>query len=119
VSHSYFACISALGLIEEIERIFGEDGFNGNLEEYDWLLEHYGVTEYEDVCWQFIIDAIEELSDEEPNDIELIEFLDDDNAADIFLAKLLKKYKSNTLTCLQLLPGNSLLILHTSFPPFC
>lgn len=56
-------------IIAEIEHIFGEESFSENWEAYDWFLQHYGVTEYEDVRSRFIRDAD---AIEEPDDIELI-----------------------------------------------
>ena len=68
-------------ITEEIRRIFGQRGFFGEEEEYDWLLACYSVTEDDDIRWQCIL-------------------ADGDNTLDLdrFLARLLAKYRSNILT---------------------
>ena len=72
-------------LISEVERVF-PDSF-GSDESYMWLLENYGITEEEDVRWQFIIDeeSASELNPNDENDLELIAFLNDPEALWSFL----------------------------------
>lgn len=95
-----FELVDEIGV--KIERIFHPDGFDGTIEQYKWLLEHYGVTEEDDVryiliCNYYTEDA-DELDDDQLEDIDdNIKFLDDEESVCDFLTDLLKKYRSNTL----------------------
>ena len=40
----------------EMERVWGEAGFEGTVTEYHWLFAHYGITEEEDVQWQLVLE---------------------------------------------------------------
>lgn len=83
---------------DEVLRVLPD--FEGDPEEYAWLLATYGVTEEEDVQWSNVLawdqgEFESDLYDEE----ELAEheaFLDDDAAVIAFLEGLLLKYRSST-----------------------
>ncbi len=89
----------------EIERIWGEDGFSGSKEEYEWLLENYGITEEEDNKYIDILEydsnkfeedpSIDDLNEEER--MQVINFVTNDTAVCEFLIALLLKYKNNTI----------------------
>ncbi len=82
-------------VLEEMERVWGEDGFGGEADAYAWLLKTYGITEEEDVSWQLILqDSMDDLPEEELEDAELIDFLEDEDAVVQFLQTLLAKYQS-------------------------
>ena len=86
-------------IIREMDRVWGKDGLGGSWEEYEWLLTHYGITEEEDVQWQLILEHdMDELSPEDAEDEELMQFLNDEQAVHAFLERLLQKYRSNTIT---------------------
>jgi hypothetical protein len=90
-------------IIEEIDRVWGGlENFDGTYDQYDWLLEHYGITEEEDVWWQIVLeDNTGDLASDHPEDAEdedVISFLGDEQAIQTFLEHLLQKYRSNTLT---------------------
>lgn len=93
-------------VVSEIERIWGEDGFSGSFEEYEWLLENYGITEEEDNKYIDILEydsnefeddtsSINDLDEEELK--EVMDFVTDDDAVCEFLSALLLKYRSNTI----------------------
>jgi hypothetical protein len=85
-------------IIEEMEQVWGADGFEGTPSDYAWLLEHYGITEEEDVEWIGILDYYAgESADEEPPTEEWLHYMQDDRAVTAFLARLLQKYRSNTV----------------------
>lgn len=84
-------------IILEIKRVFGKEGFSGTWEEYDWLLQYYQITEFEDVCWQYIVEEdLEDESEELEEDDEILALLEDDEKVTTFLSTLLEKYRSNT-----------------------
>ncbi len=93
-------------IVDQINRIWGDSGFSGNFEEYDWLLEHYGVTEEEDNTYLDILEyrldnGFTELSSvymlDADEQARIMEFIHDDVAVCAFLAALLQKYKSNSV----------------------
>jgi hypothetical protein len=83
-------------IIEEMERIWGEPGFEGDDEEYEWLEANYGITEAEDVEWQFALQyfILHDLPEEDESDPEVMKFLNDYDAVRAFLNELLGKYRS-------------------------
>jgi hypothetical protein len=93
-------------IAKEMDRIWGEEGFGGSDEEYDWLLETYGVSEEEDLVWTEVFeDHLGELdlddpdarySEDEKAEIQL--FLEDDPAVCRFLEQLLQKYQSKSVS---------------------
>lgn len=90
-------------LIEAIDvehgRIWGDDGFNGSSEEYEWLQCNYGIKEEDDVLWQLIIEYDANiLPEEELEDQELMVSLEDEEAVQKFLQHLLVCYKSASMT---------------------
>lgn len=92
-----YALIEAV--LAEMGRVWPDDSFGGSAEEYAWLLKHFGISEEEDVKWQFILqDSTGDLPEEDAEDPEVTDFLDDDEAVCAFLAELLEKYKSSTLS---------------------
>jgi len=87
-----------------MERVWGEPGFSGKLEEYDWLRENYGISENDDITWQDITAqyandlpaALIGLTEEER--IEVMDFLQDDMQVIAFLERLLENYQSSDAT---------------------
>ena len=90
-------------IVDKILVIFGAEGFGGTAEEYRWLLANYGITEEEDVRWQFVLeqdcgitDAKEDLDEADEDDAKLAAFLEDPDAIWTFLETLLTKYRSSS-----------------------
>ena len=84
-------------VLEEMNRVWGEDGLGGEQEEYAWLLENYNITEEDDVKWQLILQhCMDDLYDEDLEDEELMLFLEDDHAVIRFLQEFLRKYRSSS-----------------------
>ena len=83
-------------VIREMQRVWGEQSFDGKQEEYDWLLANYGITEEEDVRWQLILEDYfgELVADELEEDDDVLPILRNPQAANDFLAQLLSKYRS-------------------------
>jgi hypothetical protein len=89
------------GVLVEMERVWGEPGFGGEPEAYDWLLEHYGITQEEDNTWMDICaqnrgeleDALADLTEQER--AEAVAFLADDARVTDFLKRLLQRYQSS------------------------
>ena len=83
-------------VLEEMERVWGEDGLGGEPDEYAWLLENCNISEEDDVQWQLVLQhSMNDLPDEDMEDEELITFLEDDHAVIRFLQDFLSKYKSS------------------------
>lgn len=83
-------------IITEMDRIWGEDGFDGDSDDYQWLQENYGISEEDDVYWQLILEYdAGELPEEDSEDQELMAFLEDKQAVCHFLQRLLKSYRNN------------------------
>lgn len=86
-------------IVTEINRVFGEGGFDGTESQYAWLLNTYGVTEEEDVQWQTICeferaDLDEDLYEEDELE-QLYQWLENDQVIVAFLEALLTKYRSS------------------------
>ncbi len=82
----------------EVDRVWGNDGFGGESEEYEWLQSHYEITEDEDVQWLNVLNYdMDELDEDDLEDEEKMQFLEDDEAVCKFLIELLRKYQSNTI----------------------
>ena len=89
------------GVLVEMERVWGEPGFGGEFEAYDWLLENYGITEEDDNRWMDICaqergeleDALADLAEQER--AEVVAFLADDARVTDFLKELLQRYQSS------------------------
>jgi hypothetical protein len=87
---------------QEMDRVWGEEGFGGSDQEYEWLLEHYDIAEEEDLVWLEVLqdfrgdlnldDPEAGYGDDEKAEIEL--FLDDDRAVCRFLELLLEKLRT-------------------------
>lgn len=83
-------------ILEEMARIWGEDGFSGTGEGYEWLLKAYGVTEDDDVEWLGILEyEADEIHPEDAADPKWMSFVTDDGQVIPFLRQLLKKYRSH------------------------
>lgn len=100
-------CDAINGLIgrvmAEMERVWGPSetqGFDGTTEQYAWLEQHYGITEDDDVHWQFILQDSwgEKPDDLNEDDGETREFLASPHAIVGHLNFLLERYRSNTLS---------------------
>jgi hypothetical protein len=86
----------------EMDRVWGDEGFDGNIEEYEWLQHHYGISEDEDVQWLNILNyQMDELEDDDIEDEEKMQFLESDDAVCKFLTVLLQKYKRNTIAYIK------------------
>ncbi len=86
-------------VLYEMQRVWGEDGLNGEPDAYAWLAEQYQITEEEDVQWQLILEyEYGDLSDDDLSDQEVMDFVEDDNTVVEFLKRILSKYKSSDAT---------------------
>jgi len=86
-------------ILEEMQRVWGDEGFGGSFPEYEWLLTNYGITEEEDVQWQFVLQYdMDDMPEEDWEDEEVMQFVEDDAAVLPFLRILLRKYRSGTAT---------------------
>ena len=91
-------------VLAEMDRVWGPDGFGGELEAYGWLQEHFGITEEEDVQWQYVLsdwagtlaEDTADLNEDEKNQVGA--FLQDDSVVTVFLETLLQRYKSSDRT---------------------
>ena len=91
-------------VLAEMDRVWGPDGFGGELEAYGWLQEHFGITEEEDVQWQDVLsdwagtlaEDTADLSEDEKK--QVMAFLQDDSVVTVFLESLLQRYKSADVT---------------------
>lgn len=89
-------------VFDEMERVWGQEGFGGEFEAYDWLLQHYGISEEEDNRWLDILAydtgelVIEEYGLEEEEEEAMLSFLENDDAVNQFLTVLLQKYRSSS-----------------------
>jgi len=102
------ANLTRLQLIEsilaEMDRVWGAEGFGGELEAYVWLKENFEISEEEDVKWQDILSdwagtLDEDIADLGKDEIKKVKaFLQDDSTVTAFLETLLQRYKSSDLT---------------------
>lgn len=84
-------------ILDEEERVWGDEGPGGEPAEYAWLRKHYQISEEEDVQWQLVLQYEEDdLADEDLADDDLMDFLEDNLAVILFLEGLLRKYQSST-----------------------
>jgi len=83
-------------ILQEMERVWGPGGLAGEPTEYAWLESHYHISEEEDVQWQLVLEyEIDDLSEEDLEDEEVMQFLEDNFAVVRFLESLLRKYQSS------------------------
>lgn len=83
-------------LFERMDWVWGEEGFDGEAHEYDWLLANYGITEEEDVMWMLILQhGMDDLEPEDRDDKELMAFLEDEPSVVGFLEAFLQKYRAS------------------------
>ena len=81
-------------VLDEMDRVWGDEGLGGDPEEYDWLLANYKITEEEDVQWQLTLqDHMGDLPVEDQEDEEVMLFLENSDAVTNFLQTYLSKYK--------------------------
>ncbi|AXQ50959.1 hypothetical protein DZC31_30030 (plasmid) [Stenotrophomonas rhizophila] len=91
-------------VLAEMARVWGPEGFGGELEAYAWLQEHYGISEEDDLQWQDVHSDWAGTLDEDSADLEEDEkdkvkaFLQDDPTVTAFLETLLQRYKSSDAT---------------------
>lgn len=86
-------------VLEEMQRVWGDEGLGGTVPEYEWLLAHYGITEEEDVQWQLVLQYdTDDLPEEDSEDEEVMAFVEDDKAVLAFLRMFLNKYRSGADT---------------------
>lgn len=85
-------------IFEQMDRVWGEEGFDGEEQEYDWLLANYGITEEEDVMWMLILQhGMDDLEPDDREDEELMTFLENEQAVIRFLETFLHKYQGSDL----------------------
>ncbi len=83
-------------IFERMDVVWGEAGFDGESQEYDWLLENYGISDEEDVMWMLILQhGMDDLEPEDRDDEELMAFLENEQAVVEFLEVFLQKYQSS------------------------
>jgi hypothetical protein len=84
-------------IVDELQRIWQGDCFEGANDQYAWLYEHYGAPEQDDVKWQCALaawmDEDPDLDLADPADRELIALLSDEEAMQSFLAQLREQYR--------------------------
>lgn len=91
-------------VLVEMDRVWGEPGFGGEFEAYDWLLQHYDITveddnTWGDICAQYADDlpaALADLTQDERT--EVLDFLADDARVTEFLTEFLSRYQSSDAT---------------------
>ncbi|CAJ0800211.1 hypothetical protein LMG7141_03790 [Ralstonia condita] len=82
-------------ILTRMEQVWGDGGLSGEPEQYAWLLEHFGISEEEDVQWQLVLEYdMDELSEEDREDPEVMQFVEDEEQVVRFLENLLRKYES-------------------------
>ncbi len=87
------------GILQEMDRVWGDEGLGGELEEYEWLLQTYNISEEEDVQWQLILQYdMDDLPIENQEDEEVMSFLENPHDVNNFLQTLLAKYKASLET---------------------
>jgi len=101
-------CLIRSELIEsvlaEMKRVWGANGFGGEVEAYAWLKTNFGISEEDDVQWQDVLSdwggtLDEDTADLDEDEKEQVEaFLQDDSAVTAFLETLLHRYKSSVAT---------------------
>jgi hypothetical protein len=85
------------GILNEMDRVWGDEGLGGEPEEYEWLLKTYSISEEEDVQWQLILQHhMGDLPVEDQEDEEVMSFLEDTQAVKQFLQVFLAKYKTSS-----------------------
>ena len=101
-------CLIRSELIEsvlaEMKRVWGANGFGGEVEAYAWLKTNFGISEEDDVQWQDVLsdwggtldEDTADLDEDEKKQVEV--FLQDDSAVTAFLETLLHRYKSSVAT---------------------
>lgn len=83
-------------IFERMDAVWGEEGFDGTQQEYDWLLANYGITDEEDVMWMLILQhGMDDLEPEDRDDEELMTFLENEQSVVEFLEHFLQKYQSS------------------------
>jgi len=83
-------------VLDEMERVWGDEGLGGSDREYRWLASEYGITEEEDVQWQLVFQYdIDDMLEEDLEDDEVMTFLEDDLGVVLFLERFLAKYRSS------------------------
>ncbi|MDD1149813.1 hypothetical protein M5G25_16105 [Pseudomonas sp. TNT2022 ID357] len=94
-------------VLAEMDRVWGPEGFGGEIEAYAWLKAHFGISEEEDVQWQDVLSDWAGTFDEDTADLEENErervkaFLQDDSSVTAFLETLLHRYKNTDVTYLR------------------
>jgi len=84
-------------IVDELQRVWPGDSFEGADDQYAWLYEHYGIPEQDDVKWQCALaawmDEDPDLDPADPADRELMAFLSDEEAMQSFLVQLRQQYR--------------------------
>lgn len=82
-------------ILARMEEVWGDKGLTGEPKQYAWLLENFGISEEEDVQWQLVLEYdMGELSDEDREDPEVMQFVEDEKQVVPFLESMLRKYES-------------------------
>src|SRR5260370_13027695 len=82
-------------IFQEMERVWGREGFAARPEQYKWLEARCQISREEKVRWQLIVEyEFDELSALDLANDETMDFLDDTFAVVMVLESLLPKYQS-------------------------
>ena len=83
-------------IVDELQRVWPVDSFEGTDDQYAWLYEHYGIPEQDDVKWQCALaawmDEDPDLNLADPADRELLAILSDEQAMQSFMVQLRQQY---------------------------
>lgn len=84
-------------VIQEMDRVWVNNGFDGSPEQYEWLLKNYNISEEDDVKWQLIMEHhMDDLCTEDQNDDDVMAFLENTISVNRFLQEFLTKYRSSS-----------------------
>lgn len=87
------------GILEQMGRVWGPEGMDGSPAEYAWLVAACGVSEEDDLRWQYVFDddrSVEmsgSLDSEDEWVLEMLHFLSDEATVCEFLSRVLGLYK--------------------------
>ena len=83
-------------IVDDFQRVWPGDCFEGANDQYAWLYESYGIPEQDDVKWQRALaawmDEDPDLDRADPADRELLAILSDEEAMQSFMVQLRQQY---------------------------